>query len=47
LGLGLYLSREFVTRHGGDIWVESQPGQGSAFYVALPLEQPAGEDPAP
>src|SRR5204862_484536 len=24
LGLGLYLSREFVTRHGGEIWVESQ-----------------------
>jgi two-component system phosphate regulon sensor histidine kinase PhoR len=40
LGLGLYLSREFVTRHGGAIWVESQPGHGSAFYVALPLEQP-------
>jgi two-component system phosphate regulon sensor histidine kinase PhoR len=41
LGLGLYLSREFVTRHGGVIWVESMMSQGSTFYVALPLEQPA------
>ncbi|MEP7187804.1 MAG: ATP-binding protein, partial [Roseiflexaceae bacterium] len=38
LGLGLYLSREFVARHGGDIWAESREGQGSTFYVALPLE---------
>jgi len=45
LGLGLYLSREFVTRHGGEIWVESQDSQGSAFYVALPLEQSAGDEP--
>lgn len=45
LGLGLYLSHEFVTRHGGAIWVESQLEQGSTFYVALPLEQP--EEPLP
>ena len=38
LGLGLYLSREFVARHGGDIWAESREGQGSTFYVTLPLE---------
>ncbi len=46
LGLGLYLSREFVIRHGGAIWVESQEDQGSAFYVALPLEQPADDEAA-
>ncbi len=38
LGLGLYLSREFVLRHDGAIWAESRPGQGSTFYVALPLD---------
>lgn len=40
LGLGLYLSREFVQRHGGLLWVESELGRGSTFYVALPMEQP-------
>lgn len=37
LGLGLYISREIVARHGGRMWVDSVPGQGSRFYVALPL----------
>jgi signal transduction histidine kinase len=36
LGLGLYISREIVARHGGRMWAESQPG-GSTFHVALPL----------
>jgi two-component system phosphate regulon sensor histidine kinase PhoR len=44
LGLGLYLSREFVARHGGDIWAESREGQGSTFYVALPLENEHSHD---
>lgn len=37
-GLGLIICREFVYRHGGKIWVESQPGKGSTFYISLPLE---------
>jgi len=39
LGLGLYIGREIVTRHGGKLWAESPPGtgSGSTFYVSLPL----------
>lgn len=36
-GLGLYLCRELVELHGGRIWCESVEGQGSTFFVALPL----------
>lgn len=39
LGLGLYLSREIVQLHGGQIWIESREGQGSTFMVLLPVER--------
>jgi signal transduction histidine kinase len=36
LGLGLALSRQTVLEHGGDMWVESQPGRGARFSFRLP-----------
>jgi len=35
-GLGLMLCKDFVEKHDGNIWVESEPGMGSNFYFSLP-----------
>ncbi|HTJ43041.1 MAG TPA: HAMP domain-containing sensor histidine kinase, partial [Kofleriaceae bacterium] len=37
LGLGLYVARELARAHGGDLVVESSPGDGARFLVTLPL----------
>jgi signal transduction histidine kinase/DNA-binding response OmpR family regulator len=38
-GLGLILCKEFIEKHGGNIWVESKENNGSSFYFTLPLRQ--------
>lgn len=39
-GLGLYICRELVERHGGRLWFESAEGQGTIFFLTLPLLDP-------
>ena len=36
-GLGLLLCKEFIQRHGSQIWVEPQENKGTSFYFTLPI----------
>lgn len=38
-GLGLYIARNIVKRHGGEIWVESLEGKGTDVYFTLPIKE--------
>ena len=41
-GLGLAIARRVVELHGGRLWVESAPGQGAHFHLALPYQLVGG-----
>ncbi|HEY5731478.1 MAG TPA: GAF domain-containing sensor histidine kinase [Anaerolineales bacterium] len=39
-GLGLFICKQIIEAHRGKIWAESNPGQGTTFFIELPINQP-------
>jgi len=37
IGLGLYLCRQVIQAHNGQVWAESEEGKGSTFYFSIPI----------
>ncbi|MCX5657352.1 MAG: hypothetical protein NTZ48_03900 [Candidatus Omnitrophica bacterium] len=35
--MDLAISKEIILKHGGKIWIESEPGRGSAFFFVFPI----------
>lgn len=46
LGLGLYISKQIVEAHGGQIRIENKPGIGAKFIVELPIDMVLEDDPS-
>jgi len=46
-GLGLSICHGIIQQHGGDIWAESIPGEGTTFHIELPITSPPEEEREP